>query len=135
MEKGAAVDAAISAADEEGLPVFDRVLETPWKRGKSVEADYDALFDRIGPGRNYMALHFNVPGEIAAIEAPDSVRPEEYAHFRSKHVRDRLMSDSIELIGMRGLRDELRRGPYAATSPDSPLSGGRDRRDFQPLPD
>jgi predicted glycoside hydrolase/deacetylase ChbG (UPF0249 family) len=135
MEKGAAIDAAIDAADDEGLPVFDRVLETPWQRGTSVEADYDTLFDRIGPGRNYLALHFNMPGEIAAIEAPNSVRPEEYAHFCTRHVRDRLMSDDIELTGMRGLRDELRRGPYAATASDSPLSGGRDRRDFQPLPD
>ena len=62
MEKGAAVDAAIEAADAEGLPVFDRVLETPWQRGVSVEADYDALLDRLGPGLNYMALHFNAAG-------------------------------------------------------------------------
>lgn len=136
MERGPAVDTAIEAADDEGLPVFDRVLETPWKRGASVEADYDALLDRIGPGRNYMALHFNRPGEIAAIEPePKDIRTGEYAHFLSGHVRDRLMSDSIELIGMRGLRDELRRGPFAASATDSPVPGGRDRRDFQPLPD
>ena len=86
MERGAAVDAAIESADDLGLPVFDRVLETPWQRGTSVEADYDALLDRVGPGRNYMALHFNQPGEIAAIESPHSVRTEEYALFRSERM-------------------------------------------------
>jgi chitin disaccharide deacetylase len=119
MQKGAAVNAAIDAADAEGLPVFDRVLETPWKRGASVEADYDALFDRLGPGLNYMALHFNQPGEIAWIEpGPKNIRTEEYAHFKSERIRERLAG--YELIGMRGLRDELRRGPYAATKADSP---------------
>jgi predicted glycoside hydrolase/deacetylase ChbG (UPF0249 family) len=135
MERGSAIDAAIDAADDDGLPVFDRVLETPWQRGRSVESDYDALFDRIGPGRNYLALHFNMPGEIAAIESPASVRPEEYALFRTQRVRDLLSSDDIELIGMRGLRDDLRSGSFAASASDSPVSGGRDRREFQPLPD
>ena len=119
MERGAAVDAAIDAADAEGLPVFDRVLETPWQRGASVEADYDALLDRLGSGLNYMALHFNAPGEIAWIEPePANIRTEEYALFKSERIAKRLAG--YELIGMRGLRDELRRGPYAATKADSP---------------
>jgi hypothetical protein len=119
MQQGAAVDAAIEAADAEGLPVFDRVLETPWQRGVSVEADYDALFDRLGPGLNYMALHFNAPGDIAFIEPePKNIRTEEYAHFKTERIRKRLAG--YELIGMRGLRDELRHGPYAATKVDSP---------------
>lgn len=121
MEKGSEVDAAIAAADSRGLPVFDRVLETPWERGASVEADYDALFDGIGPGLNYMALHFNQPGEIAWIEPdPKDIRAEEYALFKTKGIRNRL--SDYELIGMRGLRDELRRGPYAATKADSPAN-------------
>jgi predicted glycoside hydrolase/deacetylase ChbG (UPF0249 family) len=136
MEKGPAVDAAIQAADSAGLPVLDPVLETPWKRGAWGETEYDALFDRIGPGRNYMALHFNQPGDIAAIEPePKDIRTSEYALFRTERVRNRLMADGIELIGMRRLRDELRRGPYAASASDSPVPGGRDTRDFQPLPD
>ena len=119
MQKGLAVDAAIEAADAEGLPVFDRVLETPWQRGASVEADYDALFDRLGPGLNYMALHFNQPGEISWIAPePKDIRTEEYQHFKSERIRKRLVS--YELIGMRGLREELRRDPYAATKADSP---------------
>jgi predicted glycoside hydrolase/deacetylase ChbG (UPF0249 family) len=119
MERGPAVDAAIDAAEAEGLPVFDRVLETPWQRGQSVEADYDAVLDRIGPGLNYLALHFNQPGEIAWIEPePRDIRTEEYALFKSERVRTRL--SGYELIGMRAMRDELRNGPYAATKADSP---------------
>lgn len=132
MEKGAAVDAAIDAADNEGLPVFDRVLETPWQRGASVEADYDALLNRIRPGRNYMALHFNAPGDIAFISDRPDIRTEEYALFKSGRIRDRLTADGIELSGMRGLREELRRGPYAATAADSPASGRRSRDGVQP---
>lgn len=118
MERGAAVVAAIDAADAEGLPVFDRVLETPWQRGVSVEADYDALLDRLDPGLNYLALHFNAPGEIASIATNPDIRTEEYALFKSERIRKRL--SGFELIGMRGLRNELRRGPYAATEADSP---------------
>jgi predicted glycoside hydrolase/deacetylase ChbG (UPF0249 family) len=114
MEKGAAVDDAIRAADSDGLPVFDRVLETPWRRGISPESDYDTLLGSIGPGLNYLALHFNAPGEIAAIEPdPADIRTEEYALFRSAQTRERLHAAGIELIGMRGLRDKLRRGAYA----------------------
>ena len=122
MERGPAVDAAIAAAEAERLPVFDRVLETPWRRGASVAGDYDALLGEIGPGLNYLALHFNAPGEIAAIEPePADIRTEEYALFRSQKMRDVSTSRGFELIGMRGLRDELRRGPYAATEADSPF--------------
>jgi len=132
MQKGPALDVAIEAADRDRLPVFDRVLETPWKRGVSVEADYDALFDRLRPGLNYMALHFNQPGEIAWIEPePKDIRTEEYALFKSEWIAKRLAG--CELIGMRGLRDELRRGPYAATKVDSPASGERSRNGTQPL--
>lgn len=59
------------------------------------------------------------PGEIAWIEPePADIRTEEYALFRSERIAKRLAGD--ELIGMCGLRDELRRGPYAATKADSP---------------
>jgi predicted glycoside hydrolase/deacetylase ChbG (UPF0249 family) len=123
MQPGAPVDAAIEAADDERLPVFDRVLETPWTRGASVAADYDALLKKIGPGRTYMALHFNQPGEIAAIEPePKDIRTGEYDLFRNHGMREKLVEMGCELIGMRKIRDELRRGPYAASASDSRTS-------------
>ena len=120
MEGGPEIDAAVAAADDAGLPVFDRVLETPWKRGASVAADYDQLTARIGPGRTYMALHFNQPGEIAAIEPqPKDIRTGEYDLFRNHGMKEKLIAMGCELIGMRKIRDELRRGPYAANGGDS----------------
>jgi hypothetical protein len=68
----------------------------------------------MAPGLNYLALHFNAPGEIAAIEPdPADIRTEEYALFCSAQIRERLHSGDIELLGMRGWRDNLRRGAYA----------------------
>ena len=109
MEQGPAVDAAIAAADKAGRAVFDRVLETPWTRGKSVEDDYAGLLGRIGPGLTYMALHFNAPGEVESIE-PDSahIRIEEYRLFQSAGMGARLTAKGHRLAGMREFRDRLR---------------------------
>ena len=109
MEQGPAVDAAIAAADKAGRAVFDRVLETPWTRGKSVEDDYAGLLGRIGPGLTYMALHFNAPGEVESIE-PDSahIRIEEYRLFQSDGMGARLTAKGHRLAGMREFRDRLR---------------------------
>jgi predicted glycoside hydrolase/deacetylase ChbG (UPF0249 family) len=109
MQKGAEVTAAVEAAEAAGLPVFDIVLETPWQRGKSVEGDYEKLLDRISPGLTYMALHFNAPGEVEAIE-PDSahLRIEEHRLFKSAPMRARLKALAGELTGMRVFRDRLR---------------------------
>jgi predicted glycoside hydrolase/deacetylase ChbG (UPF0249 family) len=109
MVGGPEIDAAIAAADASGHPVFDIVLETPWTRGASVAADYDALLARAGK-LNYMALHFNAPGELEAIE-PDSahIRTEEFDLFRSEAFRARMAAD-YELVGMRPFREALRAG-------------------------
>jgi len=107
MVKGPEIDAAIAAADASGHPVFDIVLETPWTRGASVAADYDALLARAEP-LNYMALHFNAPAELEAIE-PDSahIRTGEFDLFRSDAFRARMAAE-YELVGMRPFRDALR---------------------------
>ena len=61
------------------------------------------------------------PGEIAAIEPePADIRTGEYDLFRNHGMREKLVAMGCQLIGMRSIRDDLRRGPYAATEPDSP---------------
>ncbi|HZP20622.1 MAG TPA: polysaccharide deacetylase family protein [Bauldia sp.] len=103
------MQAAVDAAESAGRPVFDRILETPWTRGASVEDDYRALFDRIGDGLTYMALHFNAPGEIEAIAPHEhGVRPDEYALFKRGFARRQIERLGAELIGMRAIRDRLR---------------------------
>ncbi len=66
-----------------GQLLADRVLETPWHRDAPAEQRYRSLFDKVGPGLTFMAMHANAPGEIEAIE-PDTaaIRTEEYDLLR-----------------------------------------------------
>ena len=118
MVEGPEVSAAVAEAESAGRPVFDIVLETPWRRGASVESDYQKLLDRIPPaGLAYMALHFNAPGEIEAIAAHEKgIRPAEYALFRSGFITERLAAMNCETIGMRFLRDRMRSAKGSAKS-------------------
>src|SRR4029079_14192272 len=103
IEKSPKMAEVVEAAKRGGRLVFDRILETPWDRKGTAEEDYVKLLDQIGPGRTYMALHFNASGDIETI-APNEYgnpRPAEYALFRSDFVRSRLAKDGVELIGMR----------------------------------
>jgi predicted glycoside hydrolase/deacetylase ChbG (UPF0249 family) len=107
---GWGLGAAAAAAEADGSPLFDAVLETPWRRGASVEADYDALLARVPEGLTYFALHFTAPGEVEAIEPETAaIRTEEYALFRSVGMAERLRSKGFSLIGMRPFRDRVRR--------------------------
>lgn len=84
------------------------MLETPWERGTSVEADYEALLGRASPGLSYMALHFNAPGDIETISPEDGrLRVEEYALFRSGWFLDEIARRDLEPVGMRGFRDKM----------------------------
>jgi predicted glycoside hydrolase/deacetylase ChbG (UPF0249 family) len=109
IEKSQKMADVVEAAERANRPVFDRILETPWERAGTIEEDYSKLLDQIGPGLTYMALHFNASGDIETIGPQENgIRPAEYALFRSDFVRSRLARDGVELIGMRGLRDESR---------------------------
>lgn len=102
---------AAAAAAANGSPVFDAVLETPWRRGQSVQADYDILFGRVPDGLSFLALHFTAPGEIEAIEPETaSIRTGEYDLFRSNWMAERLHGGAFALSGMRPFRDRLRSG-------------------------
>jgi hypothetical protein len=105
---GALQRAAIVAVSD-GSPRFEAVLETPWQRVDSVEADYLRLFRRAPQGLSFFALHFTAPGELEAIEpATAQIRTDEYALFRSGFLRDLMESGDFILKGMREFRDALR---------------------------
>ena len=71
---------------------FDAVIETPWRDSSSVEERYDRFFGRLQRGKNFLALHFNAPGEIEFIDPPMGARTRvaEYEYFRSGGVTERL---------------------------------------------
>jgi predicted glycoside hydrolase/deacetylase ChbG (UPF0249 family) len=113
FEPDAAADAALAQAAAEaradGSPRFDAVLETPWRRGASVEADYDALFARVPAGLTFFAMHFTAPSELQAIEPETAaIRIEEYELFRSDVMSERLASGDYAMKGMRAFRDVMR---------------------------
>ena len=106
---GGALERAAAAAVADGSPRFATVLETPWQRGESVEADYRRLIGRAAEGLSFFALHFTAPGELEAIEPETArIRTDEYRLFRSDGLREMLHSGGYVLKGMRGFRDRLR---------------------------
>jgi predicted glycoside hydrolase/deacetylase ChbG (UPF0249 family) len=95
-----------------GMPVFGRVLETDFGRARGEPHDYATMLSSVTDDLVYCAFHpcRPGPGEIEMIE-PDAhhVRVDEYAAFHTADWRDWVAGQPVELIGMRGLRDEWRR--------------------------
>lgn len=105
----AGYDAEIAKARAAGEPVFDIVFETPWARKTDAEAAYRAIFAEIAPGLTFLSMHFNRPGDFEAVNPELAhIRTEEYALFRTEKIKDWVKEFGIEVIGMRGLRDEMR---------------------------
>jgi chitin disaccharide deacetylase len=71
---------------------FDAVIETPWCDSSILQERYDRFFRRLQPGKNFLALHFNTPGEIEFIDSPAGARTRiaEYEYFRSGGISERL---------------------------------------------
>ena len=98
-----------AVAKARGLRLFDRIIETPWQVSRSPETTYRRLIGGIVPGYTFMALHFTKPGEVEAFDPQSSaIRIGEYELFRSQDFRGWLEHQGLSVIGMRGLRDELR---------------------------
>lgn len=102
-------DAEVAAARAAGEPVFEIVFETPWARKTDAETAYRAIFAEIGEGLTFLSMHFNAPGDFEVIN-PDSahIRTEEYALFLTPKTKAWAKEFDLEIIGMRGLRDEIR---------------------------
>jgi chitin disaccharide deacetylase len=100
--------------EEVGLPVFDMVLETDFRRPKQQPVDYRALLGTASGDLAFCAFHPNAPGEIEVIE-PNSchVRTDEYELFGSSDWHAWLEEQAFELCDMRSLRDAYRSGVVA----------------------
>lgn len=102
----------VREAERNDLPIFDRVLETDFKRPATRRLEhraYEDLFARNTSGLTFAALHPNAPGEIETIE-PDQfhVRTAEYELFGSTSYLNWLGEKHIRPLGMREIRDAYR---------------------------
>ena len=94
-----------------GFKIFDRIAETAWDSALRPEDAGRAMIESLAPGLSFLALHVTRPGEIEAIDpSSHAIRTGEYALFRSSAFRVWLQAQSLELVGMRALRDEFRGG-------------------------
>lgn len=101
----------VAAARAAGQPVFGRVLETDFGRGRGEPVDYRAKLQSDDAELVFCAFHpcRPGPGEVEVIEpGAHHVRVDEYELFRTDAWRGWLDDQPFELIGMRELRDELR---------------------------
>jgi chitin disaccharide deacetylase len=100
---------ALAVAREAGFPIFDIVLETPWRRRQSAEIAYHDMFKALPEGLSFLSLHFNTVGDFEVIE-PDfaHIRTEEYALFQTAKIAQWIRELDLELVGLRSLRDDLR---------------------------
>ncbi|MBV9130571.1 MAG: hypothetical protein JO298_09325, partial [Verrucomicrobia bacterium] len=88
---------------------FDAVIETPWRDSSSIEERYDRFFGRLQEGKNFLALHFNAPGEIEFIDSPMGARTriDEYEYFRSSGIIERFKRIGATPISFRLLTAAL----------------------------
>ncbi|MGD9704817.1 MAG: ChbG/HpnK family deacetylase [Acidimicrobiia bacterium] len=102
-------DETVARARSLGFIVFDRVLETNWHRTTSAEEWYTELFTTMPAGLTFVAMHFNAPGDVEAIEPHSAhIRIAEYELFSDPAFRDLLAAQEIEFLGCRELRDHHR---------------------------
>lgn len=98
----AAYEEEVALARLEGHAIFDRVLETPWRRKTDAGIAYRELFASIPDGLSFLSLHFNAPGDFEVIDPVSArIRTEEYELFRSGVIAGWIEEFGIEPIEMR----------------------------------
>jgi predicted glycoside hydrolase/deacetylase ChbG (UPF0249 family) len=98
-----------------GLPVFDAFRESPWVASSESHKAYRALFEQVGPGLTFLALHCNAPGDIETIDPERAhCRTDEYAIFRDPAFLAWIAGLGIRLVSFRDIRNLIRR--QAATA-------------------
>jgi len=108
VEPSAALDRARERAESRGNPVFAGVISTPFGNLSPTAADYRGILDWSKPGLTWGAFHFTKPGDIAMISDDAPLRLAEYELFRSGAVETMYAELGLELVGMRGFREQLR---------------------------
>ena len=104
-------DGSVQQAAAAGMPVFERVLETDFRRPRGGPVDYAGLLTTGAGALVYCAFHpcRPGPGEVEVIEPhAHHVRVDEYELFRTDEWKAWLSEAPFEITSMRRLRDEMR---------------------------
>ncbi len=102
--------ASMAKAKAAGFRLFDRIIETPWNPETPPDETYRCLIGGISDGYTFMAMHFTAPGDVEHFDTGfHTIRTGEYELFRSTEFRAWLSARDLNLIGMRRLRNELRK--------------------------
>ncbi len=101
----------VALARSAGMPVFDRVLETDFRRSRGAAVDYATMLTGVVDDLVYCAFHpcRPGPGEVERIDHEWwHVRTDEYGLFRTPGWAAWLREQQFEPVGMRSLRDTWR---------------------------
>ncbi len=103
-----------------GMPVFDEVLETDFRRPRGAPVDYATMLrgadENTGADLVYCAFHPCAPGEVEVIDDEWwHVRVDEYELFRTADWRRWLDEQPFDTVGMGELRAEWRAARAGAT--------------------
>jgi len=110
-------DGIVAQARDDGHPVYDIIIESPWDRTSDAETAYRALFASIPEGLTYLSLHFNTVGDFEVIEPEAAhIRTEEYDIFKTALIDELAETHGITFVGMREIRDAFRAHRAAATA-------------------
>ena len=104
-------DGFVQQAATASMPVFERVLETDFRRPRGGPVDYAGLLTAGAGALVYCAFHpcRPGPGEVEVIEPhAHHVRVDEYELFRTDEWKAWLSEAPFEITSMRRLRDEMR---------------------------
>ena len=104
--------AAVGPAREAGIPLFDRVLGLPLEDSpEDRKATARELIAGSVPGLNFLYLHANADTrELRAFAGDAEQRIGDLEVFTDPELKDFIEGEEIRLIGMRMLRDLMRRG-------------------------
>lgn len=102
------LDSVFDRLRQQGNPVFQKFLTTPFELKHPSITDYQGILDQSVEGLNWCGFHFAVPGDIELVTDDASTRVEEYNVFNSHNSRRELFPEDAELVGMREFRREMR---------------------------
>jgi len=101
--------AAIPRLEARGVPICETFVTTPFDRPVADAATYRQIFAAAKPGLNWGAFHFAAPGDMELFSGDSRLRTSEYDLFRSGKARALLDEAGLEPVGLRAVRDAMRR--------------------------